>query len=155
MRIVEERLDANDNVPAKAIRAVLQEAIERLRPSGERSATASEWVIYNILDFKYIQGQRIRDITRRMAMSDSDYYRKQRVAIEQVAETLSLMEQSVQAHRAEEAQGPPPMASLASAPPRKTHPGGPMANEGTPGGSARILPGSRHGSNAWCNVTSR
>ena len=108
MRIVEERLGANDNVPAKAIRAVLQEAIERLRPTGERSATASEWVIYNILDFKYVQGQRIRDITRRMAMSDSDYYRKQRVAIEQVAETLTQMEQSVQAHQAEVAQSPAP-----------------------------------------------
>lgn len=107
MRIVEERLDANDNVPAKAIRAVLQEAIERLRPAGERSATASEWVIYNILDFKYIQGQRIRDITRRMAMSDSDYYRKQRVAIEQVAETLTQMEQTVQTRGAGEAPARP------------------------------------------------
>jgi hypothetical protein len=94
MRIVHERLSQHDHVPAKAIRAVLQEAIERLRPDGERSMTASEWMMYNILELKFIQGQRIRDITRRLAMSDSDFYRKQRVAIEQVASTLIQMEQA-------------------------------------------------------------
>ncbi len=107
MRIVEDRLSDNDNVPAKAIRSVLQEAIARLRPAGERSMTASEWVIYNILDFKYLQGQRIRDITRRLAMSDSDFYRKQRVAIEQVAETLTQMEQAVRKRQPDSAQPRP------------------------------------------------
>jgi hypothetical protein len=94
LRIVRDRLKKHDQVPAKAVRAVLQEAIERLKPSGERSLTASEWMVYNILDLKYVQGQRIRDIAQRMAMSESDFYRKQRVAIEQVAETLRQMEQT-------------------------------------------------------------
>ncbi|MGI5915141.1 MAG: histidine kinase N-terminal 7TM domain-containing protein [Anaerolineae bacterium] len=104
MRIVHERLREHDDVPAKAIRAVLREAIERLRPEGERSMTATEWLMYNILDLKFVQGQRIRDITRCLAMSDSDFYRKQRIAIEQVAATLIQMEQAHAQSAAREAQ---------------------------------------------------
>lgn len=94
MKIVAERLAQNDNVPAKAVRAVLQEAIERLKPEGERSMVAAEWMIYNILDLRFVRGQRIRDVARALAMSESDFYRKQRVAIEQLAETLAEMERS-------------------------------------------------------------
>lgn len=92
LQVVKQRLPEQDNVPVKAVRAVLQEAIERLRPSGERSMVAAEWVIYNILDLRFVQGLRIRDVVRRLAMSESDFYRKQRIAIEQVAETLAEME---------------------------------------------------------------
>ena len=92
LRVVRERLDEAGGVPAQAVRAALQEAIERLKPSGERSMTASEWIVYNILDLKFVQGLRIRDVARKLAMSESDFYRKQRVAVEQVAETLAAME---------------------------------------------------------------
>ncbi|MBC7315530.1 MAG: hypothetical protein H5T70_03835 [Chloroflexi bacterium] len=81
-------------MPAKAVRAVLQEAIERLKPEGERSMVAAEWMIYNILDLRFVRGQRIRDVARSLAMSESDFYRKQRIAIEQLAETLAEMERS-------------------------------------------------------------
>ncbi|MHB1356651.1 MAG: histidine kinase N-terminal 7TM domain-containing protein [Anaerolineae bacterium] len=92
MQVVRDRLVATGNVPAKAVRAILQEAIERLRPSGDRSMTSGEWVLYNILDLRFVQGNRIRDVAHRLAMSESDFYRKQRVAIDQVAETLIQME---------------------------------------------------------------
>lgn len=92
LNTVRQRLAENDGVPAKAVRAVLQEAIERQRPPGERSMTTNEWVMYNILDLRYVQGQRIRDIAQRLAMSESDYYRKQRLAIEQLSQTLIQME---------------------------------------------------------------
>lgn len=91
-RLVREALPANDGVPVRALRAVLSAAIERLQPEGERSMTASEWVVYNILEAKVIQGRPIREIADRMAMSESDFYRKQRVAIDQVATTLVTME---------------------------------------------------------------
>jgi DNA-directed RNA polymerase specialized sigma subunit len=55
--------------------------------------TTSEWILYNILEMKFIQGRRVRDIAGRLAMSESDLYRKQRVAIEEVAKTLADMEQ--------------------------------------------------------------
>jgi DNA-binding Xre family transcriptional regulator len=106
LRVVQQALAANDGVPAKALRAVLREAIERLRPDTERSPTASEWVVYNILDYKYLRGDRIRDIASRMAMSESDYYRKQRIAIEEVAKALAAMEESAAAAEAG-GQGPP------------------------------------------------
>jgi hypothetical protein len=102
LRVVQAQLPAADNVPVKALRAVLQEAIARLKPAGERSMTASAWVVYNILELKYIQGMRIRDIARRLAMSESDYYRKQRIAVEQVAETIAQMERA--AEKAPDAQ---------------------------------------------------
>ena len=92
MRAVQHAMGENDNVPAKAIRSVLQQAIERLKPDGPRSMTSAEWLIYNILDLRFVQGYRIRDIVTRLAVSESDFYRKQRVAIEQVAETLAQME---------------------------------------------------------------
>jgi len=91
-RLVRQALQENDGVPARALRAVLSAAIERLRPEGERSMTASEWVIYNILETKFVQGRPIREIADRMAISESDFYRKQRVAIEQLAKTLVAME---------------------------------------------------------------
>ncbi|MFN2224513.1 MAG: hypothetical protein ACK2UH_18300, partial [Candidatus Promineifilaceae bacterium] len=63
------------------------------KPEGERSMTTAEWILYNILELKFIQGQKVRDVARRLAMSESDLYRKQRVAIENVARAISNMEQ--------------------------------------------------------------
>jgi hypothetical protein len=71
---------------------VLAEAIEKQRPEGERRMTATEWIMYNILELKFIQGLRVRDIAHRLAMSEADLYRKQRLAIEEVARTLGEME---------------------------------------------------------------
>jgi hypothetical protein len=91
-RLVRRALPANDGVGARAVRSVLNEAIERLKPPGERSMTSSEWTVYNILEQKFVQGRAIREIADRMAMSESDFYRKQRAAIEQLARTLVAME---------------------------------------------------------------
>lgn len=92
LRVVQEALSSNDGNAAKALRAVLGEAIEKQRPDGERHMATAEWLIYNILDLKFIQGMRVRDIAQRLAMSEADLYRKQRLAIEEVARTLSEME---------------------------------------------------------------
>lgn len=90
--VVQEALDENDGNAVKALRAVLTQAIEKQRPEGERRMTTAEWLIYNILDLKFIQGLRVRDVAQRLAMSEADLYRKQRLAIEEVARTLSEME---------------------------------------------------------------
>jgi hypothetical protein len=92
LRIVERALPAHDGNPSKALRAVLAQAVERLRPDGERKMTATEWLLYNILELKFIQGKRVRDVAMRLAMSESDLYRKQRVAIEEVADHIAEME---------------------------------------------------------------
>ncbi|MCB0166368.1 MAG: hypothetical protein KDI79_19210 [Anaerolineae bacterium] len=92
LRVVQEAISENDGNQSKALRAVLEQAIEKQRPDGERQLTAAEWLIYNILELKFIQGMRVRDIAHRLAMSEADLYRKQRLAIEEVARTLSEME---------------------------------------------------------------
>ncbi|MBC7264726.1 MAG: hypothetical protein H5T64_10300 [Chloroflexi bacterium] len=92
LRTVQEAMEKSGGVPSRALRAVLKEAIERLKPDGPRSMTAAEWVLYNILEMKYIQGRRIREIADRMAISEPDFYRKQRAAIEELAKTLAAME---------------------------------------------------------------
>jgi hypothetical protein len=97
LRVVQEALAENDGNAVRALRSVLSQAIEKQRPDGERRMTATEWLIYNILDLKFVQGLRVRDIAQRLAMSEADLYRKQKLAIEEVARTLSEME----------AQGPP------------------------------------------------
>jgi hypothetical protein len=94
LEVVHQALKSQDDNITRAVRAVLQEAIDRQRPSGERKLTASEWLIYNILDLRFVQGQRVRDIARRLAMSESDLYRKQRAAVAVVARTLAEMETS-------------------------------------------------------------
>ena len=78
--------------------------MERLKPEGDRKMTAGEWLLFNILELKFVQGQRVREIARQLALSESDLYRKQRVAIEAVAAALADMER--QAEKAKTAESP-------------------------------------------------
>ena len=96
LQIVQDELPDHDNNPTSALRAVLAEAIEQQKPEGQRSMTTGEWILYNILELKFVQGRRVRDVARRLAMSESDLYRKQRVAIENVARTVATMEEEAQ-----------------------------------------------------------
>jgi hypothetical protein len=93
LRVVKEALTRADGDPTRALRLVLGAAIERLKPAGKQNLSAPEWLLYNILEMRFIQGRKVREIADRLAMSESDLYRKQRVAIGQVARMLSEMEQ--------------------------------------------------------------
>jgi pyridoxal/pyridoxine/pyridoxamine kinase len=66
-------------------------SIDKVRPEGERRFTA-EWMLYNILELKFLQGRKVRDVAMRLAMSEADLYRKQKVAIESVARAMAEME---------------------------------------------------------------
>jgi hypothetical protein len=94
LRVVREASRHNGSSPAHALRGVLSQAIDSLRPGGEQKMTAGEWLLYNILEMKFIRGLRVQDIARRLAMSESDLYRKQRVAITEVAKALADLEQN-------------------------------------------------------------
>jgi hypothetical protein len=94
LRVVREAVREQGGNPAHALRTVLNQAIERLRPDGERTMTTSDWLLYNILELKFIRGLKVHDIARRLAMSESDLYRKQRVAIAEVAKALADLEQN-------------------------------------------------------------
>lgn len=92
LRAVGARVEAYQGDSVRALRDVLQQAIDALRPAGERSMTSSEWTLYNILDLKFREGWRVNDIANRLAISESDLYRKQRAAIAEVSRTLETIE---------------------------------------------------------------
>jgi len=94
LRVVGEAEHEQGGNPAQALRTVLNRAIERLRPDGERKMAATEWILYNILELRFIRGLRVHEVARRLAMSESDLYRKQRVAITEVARALAELEQN-------------------------------------------------------------
>jgi hypothetical protein len=42
---------------------------------------------------KFIEGRKVREVAGRLAMSEADLYRKQRIAVEAVAHAIIAMEQ--------------------------------------------------------------
>ena len=92
LRSVRKVLDEQGANPTKALQAVLRQAIDHVRPDEQLDPTAPEWMLYNILELRFLRGLRIREIVDTLAMSESDYYRKQRVAVEEVARQLAMME---------------------------------------------------------------
>ena len=91
LRIVQQALGEHNGNATNALRAVLQQAIERIKPEGQRKFTA-DWILYNILEMKFLQNRRVREVALRLAVSEADLYRKQRAAIEQVAQAIAQME---------------------------------------------------------------
>jgi len=92
LSVVQQAMQENEGNPTNALRAILRKAIEYTRPEGERRFTA-DWILYNILEMKFMEGRKVREIAMRLAMSEADLYRKQRVAIEAVANAIVEMEQ--------------------------------------------------------------
>ncbi|NMC79449.1 MAG: hypothetical protein GYA59_08820, partial [Chloroflexi bacterium] len=93
--VVQNLVEDYEGNQANALRAILREAIEKMRPEGDRRFTA-EWILYNILEMKFLEGKKVREVALRLAMSEADLYRKQRVAIEAVAGAILEMEANAQ-----------------------------------------------------------
>lgn len=91
LQIVQRAIANHEGNPTNALRAILQEAIQRTRPEGERRFTG-EWILYNILEMKFMEGRKVREIAVKLSVSEADLYRKQRVAIEAVAKAIAVME---------------------------------------------------------------
>ena len=91
LTVVQKALDNHEGNTVNALRSILKEAIEQVRPQGERRFTA-EWILYNILELKFMQGRKVREVAMRLAVSEADLYRKQRVAVQAVAEAILAME---------------------------------------------------------------
>jgi len=91
LQVVRQSIEKNQETPANALRSILRQAIDRTRPEGERRFTG-EWILYNILEMKFLEGKKVREIALRLAMSEADLYRKQRVAIDAVAQAIVEME---------------------------------------------------------------
>jgi hypothetical protein len=91
LQIVQELARDHEDNPANALRALLRKAVDQVRPEGERRFT-TEWILYNILEMKFIEGRKVREVAERLAMSEADLYRKQRIAVEAVAKAILTME---------------------------------------------------------------
>lgn len=92
LKIVRNALHENGDNPTRALRSIIQKAIEHQRPVGERKILSPEWLVYNILEERFIERHKVRDAANKLALSEPDFYRKQNVAIMAVAETLLEME---------------------------------------------------------------
>jgi len=91
LQVVKEAADESEGNKANALRSILRDAINQVKPEGERRFTA-EWILYNILEMKFLEGRKVREIALKLSMSEADLYRKQRVAIETVANKIIEME---------------------------------------------------------------
>ncbi len=91
LRIVRMLMEEYDGNAQNALRALLRKAVDQVKPEGDRRFT-SEWILYNILEMKFIEGRKVREVAGRLAMSEADLYRKQRVAVEAVARAILEME---------------------------------------------------------------
>jgi hypothetical protein len=88
-------VDEYEGNASNALRALLRKAVDQVKPEGERRFT-SEWILFNILEMKFIEGRKVREVASRLAMSEADLYRKQRVAVEAVAHAILDMESNIQ-----------------------------------------------------------
>jgi hypothetical protein len=93
LRVVQMLAEEHEGNTSNALRALLRKAVDQIKPEGERRFT-SEWILYNILEMKFIEGRKVREVAGRLAMSEADLYRKQRVAVEAVARAILDMEQN-------------------------------------------------------------
>jgi hypothetical protein len=91
LQVVQQTLEEHEGISVNALRTILRRGVEQVRPEGKRRFT-TEWLLYNILEMKFMEGRKVRDIATRLAMSEADLYRKQRVAIEAVAQAIIDME---------------------------------------------------------------
>jgi hypothetical protein len=91
LQVVQAMVSAQDGNAANALRALLRKAVDQVKPEGDRRFT-TEWILYNILEMKFIEGRKVREVAGRLAMSEADLYRKQRVAVEAVAKAILKME---------------------------------------------------------------
>ncbi len=91
LEIVKQAMIEHEGSAANGLRSVLKTVIDQLKPEGERKYTG-EWILYNILDMKFLEGKKVREIALKLSVSEADLYRKQRVAIEAIADKLVQME---------------------------------------------------------------
>lgn len=88
LHIVQARMTTDQDTAVNALRNTLQDCIATLKPEGERKLASPEWTLYNILQLRFLERKKVRDVARRLSMSEADLYRKQRVAILAVSDLL-------------------------------------------------------------------
>ena len=88
LQIVQDHMRAAEDSPVHALRKILADEIDALKPQGERKMMSPEWTLYNILQLRFLESRRVREVARRLSMSEADLYRKQRIAILAVTDQI-------------------------------------------------------------------
>ena len=91
LKIVQSAINEYDGNPTNALRGILKSALEQIKPEGDRHFTG-EWLLYNILELKFFEGKKVREVASRLAMSEADLYRKQKIALEAISKAILSME---------------------------------------------------------------
>jgi hypothetical protein len=91
LNAIQIKINQENETPLNAVRELLREAADFLKPEGERQYT-NEWVLYNLVDLKFFEGWKVRDIARKLALSEADLYRKQRIAINEISKRIIELE---------------------------------------------------------------
>lgn len=95
LNAVQSRIQHGEETPVNALRKLLEEAIASLKPEGERKLMSPEWTLYNILQLRFLENRKVREVARRLSMSEADLYRKQRIAILAVTDLILKQEQAL------------------------------------------------------------
>ena len=95
LQAVQTRIRDGELTPVNALRKLLEEAIGELKPQGQRNMHSPEWTLYNILQLRFLENRRVREVANRLSISEADLYRKQRVAIMAVTDLILQQEQSL------------------------------------------------------------
>lgn len=93
LNAIQTKIDLENETPLNAVRELLREAADFLKPEGEQQYT-NDWVLYNLVDLKFFEGWKVRDIARKLALSEADLYRKQRIAINQISKRIIELEEN-------------------------------------------------------------
>ncbi len=95
LHVVQKRIASSEDTPVNALRKLLEDSINALKPQGERKMMSPEWTLYNILQLRFLENRKVRDVARRLSMSEADLYRKQRIAIMAVTDLILKQEREL------------------------------------------------------------
>lgn len=88
LQIVQQRMKQDQETAVNALRNTLEDCIATLKPESDRKMASPEWTLYNILQLRFLERRKVREVARRLSMSEADLYRKQRVAILAVTDLI-------------------------------------------------------------------
>lgn len=95
LKVVRKYQHEQEITPMQALRDILNQVIEQLRPEGERNMKSPEWTLYNILHLRFLEKRKAKDTAKRLYISEANLYRKQNVAIESIVDIIIEMEQQL------------------------------------------------------------
>jgi GAF domain-containing protein len=93
LKTAQQLAPAHNGDAARTMRALLDRALDRMKPiDGEKSMTAPEWTLYNILHLRFVKGVTAKEVAHRLSLSEAHLYRRQNAAIDAMVDQLLALE---------------------------------------------------------------